>query len=357
MRLTFRLMLALAALALSSVAFSAGNLRVSIGSAAQQLSDTDDLTMTVTFTNEGRASAKLLRWITPSDELSGPLFQITRDGAPVTYLGPIAKRAAPTADDYITLSPGESVSYEVELTGLYDFSADGQYEIQYLGLSAHQRNGREQEVHKRLDTDGAVSVLESDRFVVFAQGRTGNRVTLAQHLAQAKSVSFSGRCSSSQQSTIQQAVSAAQGMASGSVSYLNGTPSAKPRYVTWFGAFSTSGWNTAKSHFVAIQDVLYNKAMVFDCSCKKKTTYAYVYPTQPYKVYLCGAFWSAPLTGTDSKGGTIVHEISHFDVVAGTDDYAYGQSAAKSLAISNPQQALFNADSHEYFAENTPALQ
>ncbi|HEV8631557.1 MAG TPA: M35 family metallo-endopeptidase, partial [Thermoanaerobaculia bacterium] len=50
------------------------------------------------------------------------------------------------------------------------------------------------------------------------------------------------------------------------------------------------------------------------------------------------------------------HETSHFTVVAGTDDWAYGQSACKSLALSNPTNAVDNADSHEYFAENTPAL-
>lgn len=33
-----------------------------------------------------------------------------------------------------------------------------------------------------------------------------------------------------------------------------------------------------------------------------------------------------------------------------------GQSAAKSLATSSPDKAVDNADSHEYFAENTPAL-
>ena len=38
----------------------------------------------------------------------------------------------------------------------------------------------------------------------------------------------------------------------------------------------------------------------------------------------------------------------------GTDDYVYGQTGAKNLAISNPAQAVMNADSHEYFVENTP---
>ena len=32
----------------------------------------------------------------------------------------------------------------------------------------------------------------------------------------------------------------------------------------------------------------------------------------------------------------------------------YGQAGAKNLAISNPTNALDNADNHEYFAENTP---
>jgi hypothetical protein len=82
--------------------------------------------------------------------------------------------------------------------------------------------------------------------------------------------------------------------------------------------------------------------------------FAFVYPTNPYMVYVCGGFWSAALTGTDSRAGTLIHEITHFTVVAGTDDYAYGQSAAMALAVSNANQAVDNADSYEYFAENTP---
>jgi peptidyl-Lys metalloendopeptidase len=96
-----------------------------------------------------------------------------------------------------------------------------------------------------------------------------------------------------------------------------------------------------------------NASVRFNCTCTD-SAYAYVYPTQPYTIYLCNAFWNAPSTGTDSKAGTLVHEMSHFNVVAGTNDYAYGQTAAKNLAIQNPTRAIANADSHEYFAENTP---
>ncbi|HEY0061129.1 MAG TPA: M35 family metallo-endopeptidase [Telluria sp.] len=113
--------------------------------------------------------------------------------------------------------------------------------------------------------------------------------------------------------------------------------------------------NTIKAHFVSIKDAFQTKPITVDCGCKK-TYYAYVYPTQPYKIYVCKAFWNAPMTGTDSKGGTLVHEMSHFNATAGTDDWVYGQPGAASLAISDPSKAIDNADSHEYFSENTPAL-
>jgi peptidyl-Lys metalloendopeptidase len=60
------------------------------------------------------------------------------------------------------------------------------------------------------------------------------------------------------------------------------------------------------------------------------------------------------MTGTDSKAGTLIHEMSHFNVVASTDDYVYGQTGAMNLALTNPDQAVDNADNHEYFAENNP---
>jgi peptidyl-Lys metalloendopeptidase len=56
------------------------------------------------------------------------------------------------------------------------------------------------------------------------------------------------------------------------------------------------------------------------------------------------------------QGGTLIHESSHFTINGGTVDDAYGQSDCELLAKSNPKLAVDNADSHEYFAENEPAL-
>jgi hypothetical protein len=81
---------------------------------------------------------------------------------------------------------------------------------------------------------------------------------------------------------------------------------------------------------------------------------AYVNTLIPKVVNLCGAFWRAQDSGTDSKAGTIVHEASHFPGNGGTKDHAYGHTLAHNLALTDPDRAIFNADSHEYFAENTP---
>jgi peptidyl-Lys metalloendopeptidase len=57
-------------------------------------------------------------------------------------------------------------------------------------------------------------------------------------------------------------------------------------------------------------------------------------------------------TGIDSKSGTIIHELAHFSILAGTTDHAYGQSTCKSLAQSNPAKALMNSDNLQYFVED-----
>ena len=138
--------------------------------------------------------------------------------------------------------------------------------------------------------------------------------------------------------------------------YLN-TGTVGSRYTTWFGAYTSNRYGTAQQHFTAIDAALdqSNGQITINCGCNQNY-YAYVYPTQPYQIYVCRAFWSAPLAGTDSKGGTLIHETSHFNNVAGTDDIVYGQSGAKNLAASDPDGALDNADNHEYFAENNPKL-
>ncbi|MCE4536648.1 M35 family metallo-endopeptidase [Pelomonas sp. P7] len=336
----------------SSHAASTGCLDVRVSSASPILRGDVDVHVDVAVTNLCRVPVQVLRWQLPSDAMSGALFTVTRDDRPVRYTGPVVKRAPPTAKDYVQIAAGATLNYQVELTGQYDFSRNGRYAIEFHSDRGTHGSGA-QALHSAtaayLWAEGRNERLESanaDDAAALAAAPTAT--------AAAASISYTGACTSSQKSTLAQAVTAATDYSASSATYLSGTPSATPRYTSWFGAYTQTRWNTAKDHFVKARNAFQTAALTLDCSCKDSGTYAYVYPTQPYKIYVCGAFWSAPMTGTDSKGGTLVHEMMHFNVVASTDDWAYGQSAALSLAQSNPTKALDNSDNHEYFAENNP---
>jgi peptidyl-Lys metalloendopeptidase len=257
-------------------------------------------------------------------------------------MGAIVKRVQNSQQPVIELQPGESFSVEYSVDSAYDMSAGGRYDISFVGSEKHLANGQS------FDSTPTALLVESD---------PGRVIEIIQHSNHEKLgvSSYSASCSSSQRSSLATALNSAVSYANNAVTYLAATPSSsKTRYVTWFGSVTTSRWNTVKSHFANIKSTFDNQNMSFDCGCTDTGTYAYVYPSQPYTVYLCGAFWSAPNTGTDSRAGTLVHETSHFTVVAGTKDNAYGQTAAKKLAKTSPTKAVANADSHEYFAENNP---
>lgn len=299
-----------------------------------------DVTVTVVVTNTTRHPVHLLRWQLPSEELEGALFQIEREGVAVSYTGPLIKRPAPEPADQVLLGPGQSLRYQVELTGAYDLSRNGRYTIEYFSRGAH----------------GAKSAtLRSDKLYLWLEGRSAKDKPSPPPPPLDGNISYTGNCSASQQTTLHLAVENAKDWSGSSTSYLGRLRISTPRYAEWFGEYTTDRGATAHDHFVKLTDAFSTKPLTLDCKCKKPY-YAYVYPAEPYKIYVCRVFWSAPAIGTDSQAGTLIHEMSHFTAVAGTDDWAYGQTAARALADEDPIKALNNADSHEYFAENTPPL-
>ena len=311
-----------------------------------------DVNATLTITNNGNGQQKILGWYTDLEEEH--IFKITKDGVEVEFYGPHYKRQAPVEKDFIKLKSGESLTQTFELTSLYDMSEAGNYEIAYDVISFHLfSNKGQQKKAEKLQSNATVIYIEGFE----SKGTSANKGKPGGGDAGdcIGGTCFTGRCSAGEKNQLISALAAADQIANNSVSYLNNhsANNTSSRYNTWFGNATSARYNTAVAHFDAINDAIDTKPITFDCSCKK-SYFAYVYPNQPYKVYMCNAFWSANELGTDSRAGTIIHELSHFNAVAGTDDIVYGQSGAQSLANSDPDQALNNADSHEYFAENTP---
>ena len=349
-------------------------IRVTLSSESANLNGTDDVTVNVDMTNVGSVPVFVPKWYLPSQTSTSGVFTITRDGEPVQYLGALVKRQRFSAEDFVKIAAGESLHFKVELSALYDLSATGVYNLQYDAPSVQMLRGpagnaaTAERLAAQAQSQPQLQDLASNTIALTITGDASVEASRAADRAAASAnetaapafapISYVG-CSNTRMSQIQTALSSAESYASNALGYLNaGTRGS--RYTTWFGTYNSSRYSTARSNFSQISDAASNRSMTFDCSTCPGTSnasaYAYVYANAPYRIYLCNAFWAAPNTGTDSRAGTIIHEVSHFTVVAGTSDYAYGQSAARSLATSNPARAVRNADSHEYFAENTPFM-
>jgi len=299
------------------------------------------LIVEVTIENTTDAPVQILAWRTPFDELGADMFSITHAGQDIEYIGPIAKRGEPTASDYLTLAPNEVLSKTVDLSQLYATQPAGEYEVRY---TAHVTTMDRGAGLVRSNAIRAVQGVELD-YPEYERPR-------------AAGLSFTS-CSATQQAELRRAMGHARSHTDSALANLQftfGTDRANsPRYTTWFGAYTSQRYDTVMANFETIDDALTDESIVIDCSCTSGI-YAYVYSNQPYKIYMCNAFWNADDIGTDSRAGTIIHEVSHFSVVADTDDHAYGHSSAQSLADNDPDDAIANADSYEYFAENTSWL-
>jgi peptidyl-Lys metalloendopeptidase len=337
------ILVALFALAGSVLAVgSKGSLHVEIAFQKEVHNPGDAVLVDVNITNTGKGAARILRWFTAQNGVEESLFDVRVDGNAAEYVGRHYKRPEPSDMDYIVIQPGRTITATVDLADYYDMTATGMYSVRYAVESFDLFSKNNGLLAKR-DT------LTSSSAASWVDGRHGKKPQPPP--PSGGLTSFTG-CTATQANSITSARTAAANYSQDSRMYLAAGLTG-PRYTTWFGVYSSSRYNTVLSNFVKIDDALDNAQMNFNCGCKQNY-YAYVYPNQPYNIYVCRVFWQAPTTGTDSKAGTIIHETSHFNVVAGTDDIVYGQTGARNLANSDPNRAVQNADSHEYFAENSP---
>ncbi|MEO7796028.1 MAG: M35 family metallo-endopeptidase [Thermoanaerobaculia bacterium] len=342
-------LLALLLAAATAASASAAGLKATLEVDRAWLGANDDVVAMVTITNDSARTMVLPRWQVPGARLDANLFDVTRDGQAVDYLGILVKRPAPTPADFVAIAPGKSISARTELSRHYDMASGGEYVVSYRLEVGGGNRLTELAATTEEAVSSAVAIWRDAPMRAPIDWEAINAVSVPQGLS-------TTNCSSGQSSTISTAVGNATTYSTNAKNYLLSKTysTVGPRFTTWFGAISSSRFSTATSHYTSIENAFQTKPVVVDCGCTDNY-YAYVYPTQPYKIYVCNAFWSAPSTGTDSKARTLVHETSHFNVVASTDDWAYGQTACKSLATKKPTRAIDNADSHEYFAENTPS--
>ncbi|KIY70238.1 zincin [Cylindrobasidium torrendii FP15055 ss-10] len=328
-------------------------------SGADAVHDVSTFAVDATLTNTGPDALKLLRdphtllsafpgsakkFHVRNSEGQSPEF----NGAFVKYSSEVAKSRHSAVK---VLQPGESITVTHNLGRSYNFTSTGESEY-----DVHPKTS-----FSVVDSDGQVKTVNATVVNTDAKLQTrivGGRLVLPRDYNGMRRRAGYNECSSDEKDLIDAGIKAAQKYAQNASIYLNKTTKATPRFETWFGKYSTAHHKNVTTHFNNMLKHPY-KSYTYDCTpCEDDLAdaFAYVYPDEISTIHLCGSFWTANATGTDSRGGTLVHESSHFTLIAGTDDHAYGHELAKELALNNTAFAIMNADSHEYFAENDPAL-
>jgi hypothetical protein len=336
----------------------------SIDSGVYRFEAGGDMIIQVSFTNLKDQDVYLLKWDTPFTE-HGNYLSITSKNttARIPYHGIIAKRGDPDLESYISLKPRESRSMKVNIRKNYPIYKAGVYTMKLL-FSFKDYSFLPSEIPKKRNHFTRSSPVESNTVEIEIIGSNIPAVKNETRLSNSKK-RLTGRdfmtssCSDTKINTLQTAWNTYEGMIANSVYQIN--LGNTQNYRTWFGTHTTTRYTRVKNVIVALRNVInYYDACIFDCSYSgcDSDVYAFVYPTDTSRrIHLCSYFWSSPAGGGysfDTQAGTILHELSHFDAIGnpGNDDIAYGETALRNLAYSNPSGAIYNADSYEYFSEN-----
>jgi len=328
----------------------------------EEIAHGEAVSMQFSLFNRSDEELLVLKWYTPLEGMTGDILRVERDGKPVPYQGILAKRGVPQPSEYVSIEPGGSVSAEVDLTTDYDFSVPGNYTIEFLSPSVSQVVSKEAAMAKNQSELGPVQIPSNKVTVRVVDSGGGGAPpdssppppSEGAATEAAKTIAYDN-CSVAEESTVKETDTTANLKSTLVHAYLNGLSVANRQtdqlYKDWFGAYTASRYSQVLNNWKKIQDG-FSEDITYNCwgpSCGS-SWYAYVYAGGKLEVFLCQQFWNAPASGTDTKYGTLIHEVSH--EIASTKDHAYGQTNCRNLAQNDPDKAIENADNYEYFAEH-----
>jgi peptidyl-Lys metalloendopeptidase len=262
-------------------------------------------------------------------------------GEALEFQGAIAKRRVPEKDDYHHFDMGEEVMTSVDLTHCFHFQKDHMYEVN---------------LNSKVSNDMNLKTMQEGIVLTATQNTAPHAKAKAQN--NMKVFNNFDNCDASEIETSQSAVQNAIDALNDAVTNVLNPGCANDSYERFMGVHTQERYFIVSSNFNNILDRFNTEEYIIRCNDSgcESGVFAFVYPSDPdHTIYVCDSYWSASVTiDYDSKPGTLIHEMSHFNDVAGTDDHQYGVSGNEALAISDPCLSVNNADSHEYFIEQVP---
>ena len=311
--------------------------------------------------NRRDEEVQVLDWYTPFEGLAGKIFQVTRDGIAVPYHGILAKRSLPEPGNFSTIEPEGSVVTELDLSEGYDFSTPGDYAIEFISPPISQIVTKDISIASKQRELGPVNIPSNKVSVRILDGDSPDTPpappspspSQTDEEEEAKQINYDD-CTSNQESVVAGADTSANVKSAFVYAHLNSMSVSQRQtdalYKTWFGAYTSTRYTKVLSNWKKIMQA-FSETITYNCSgpACQSNWYAYVYSGGKLEVFLCNQYWGASDTGTNTKYGILIHEVSH--EAASTDDHAYGQTNCQNLATNDPNKAIENADNYEFYAE------
>lgn len=178
--------------------------------------------------------------------------------------------------------------------------------------------------------------------------------------------SFAGNfegCNKEQVRTVREALRNAKDLTLKAATTIGDTP----EFARWFGPYTPANGEAVRANLKAVVAAIRSGGVTAQCvsggmdGCEGGT-YAWVYAGEPYLLHLCPQFFNLPplvalqpgarSSDNGTREGTIVHEMTHFQRVAGTEDHCYSRRECADMARRDSARAVDNADSYQYFTED-----
>ncbi len=171
------------------------------------------------------------------------------------------------------------------------------------------------------------------------------------------------RCTAEQKISLEKAVKGAFDALSAATVQITSSNGA---YRQWFGSWDPVRAKQVRRTIAALKNHIRTSKITYFCAQNGEQncnagTYANVFPHDPSTIYICPNYFNLPLLSdsdfqevfdSGTQAGTIIHEMSHYNVVGSTDDNCYNRGVCSDFARRLPGRAVQNADSYQYFAED-----
>ncbi|WP_314252662.1 hemopexin repeat-containing protein [Streptomyces kutzneri] len=327
--------------------------------------------LTFELANVGDTEYRLLIWNTPLEGEVLNFLEVRHAGHVVPYDGRFFSRGDPGPASYRTIRAGEAIAEQLDIAESYALDEPGEYEVTLLVRFADviPVTGPEAPTARpRQEHQGLVLGPVTTRFELLPDGparpTAGERARTERPKEGARLLTIgpgAGRPAAEERdipvppefAEVDAADANARAWLDAAIaelaSWTAGTDNTL--YTEWFGEHDAARYKTVLDRFAGTRAWM-NTRIHYDLSpsdCRANSN-AYTHLGSD-TVYICPNFFRLPVTGTDARFGTIVHEWSHASPIVDTDDIVYGLPASRDLAVRNPDAAAKNADNYSSFVE------